>query len=137
MKKEFITGLVLVTLLFGAAGAYAIETLPTTCAIRANTGITECDDLGSSCDLTSETSPCGICCVVGTVYYVVNWVFTVLVIVAVVFVITGAIKILTSKGDTTAYGEGQNYILYAAIGLAVALMARAVPAIVKFVIKPV
>ena len=137
MKKEFTTGLVLAILLFGAAGAYALDTLPTECAIRATTGISECDDsLGISCDMTDESIPCGLCCVVGTVYYVINWIFTGLVVAAVVFVILGAIKILSAAGNTDTYSAGQKYVITAAIALAVALLAKAVPALVKFVIKP-
>jgi len=41
---------------------------------------------------------------------------------------------LMSAGDTTKVSSGRNYIMYAAIGLIVGFLAKAIPAIVKLAV---
>lgn len=51
--------------------------------------------------------------------------------IAVIVIIVGAIRYVTSSGDQTAVTSAKNTILFAVIGLVIALMAYA---IVKFVV---
>jgi hypothetical protein len=61
----------------------------------------------------------------------VDWIFVVLVVLAVVFTILGAFNIIMSQGDPGKVDSGRNYIMFAAIGLIAAFIARAIPSIVK------
>ncbi|HVE80554.1 MAG TPA: pilin [Candidatus Dormibacteraeota bacterium] len=53
-------------------------------------------------------------------------------IVAIAFIVIGGIKYITSTGDPTRIANAKNTILYAIIGLIVAIIARA---IIGFVIQ--
>lgn len=66
-----------------------------------------------------------------TVTNVINILFYVIGIIAVIMIIIGGIKYVTSNGDSSSISSAKNTILYAVIGLVVALMAYA---IVNFVI---
>ena len=48
-----------------------------------------------------------------------------------VMVILGAFTLTTAAGSPEKINKGKDYILYAAIGLIVALLAKAVPALIK------
>lgn len=82
----------------------------------------------------SPTTKWGLFCLINTINAVIDWIFIVLISVVMIFVAIGAFNILTSAGSPDKVASGRNYILYAAIGLLVALLARAVPAIVISVI---
>jgi hypothetical protein len=77
------------------------------------------------------TTKWGLYCLINTINTVVDWVFTVLIVLAVLFTILGAFEILTAGGSPEKVTTGRNYILYAVIGLAVAFIARAIPGIAK------
>ena len=55
---------------------------------------------------------------------IINVLFTVLVVVAVIFIILGAFSLLTAQGDDTKISTGRQKILYAVIAVVVALLAR-------------
>lgn len=78
--------------------------------------------------------PDAICCLFNTVYKVVDWVFTFLLAIAVLFGLLGSYKILTSAGSPEAVEEGKNKITYAVAGLIVALLAKALPSFVKLLV---
>lgn len=133
MKKVLI-GLLIAGVAVGMAlPALAQEEIPTSCTIRAETGIPGCGGAGSSCSFAADNQ-CSLCCAIGSLVYVTNWIFTILVLLTVLLVILGAFYILTSAGDAEKFKQGRNFIMYAAIGLAVALLAKAIPAIVRYVL---
>lgn len=80
------------------------------------------------------TKAWGMCCALNAVYKITNWIFIVLVFLAVIFFLIGAYTLITAAGDPTKVASGRNYILYAIIGLAVAFLARAVPSVAKAII---
>jgi len=57
---------------------------------------------------------------------VINILLTVVGIVAVIMIIVGGIKYITSAGDSSGVSSAKNTILYAVVGLVVALMAFAI-----------
>ena len=77
---------------------------------------------------------CGVCCLLNTLYNITDWIFVILVGLAGVFVIIGAMTLLMSAGDPSKLSSGRSYIMWAAIGLVVGLLARAIPAIVKLAV---
>ncbi len=108
---------------------------------------TDCDGDGSNdvpnttCSPTAATiaSSCatpkwGIICLLNSVVTITNWIFYILVVVTGLLVILGGFTIATAGGDPSKVDSGKNYILYAMVGLAVALLSRAIPAVVKALI---
>ena len=77
------------------------------------------------------TSAWGMISLLNSVGIAVNWIFTILIVIAVLFVLFGAFKILTSGGSAEKINTGRSYILYAIIGLALALLSRAIPSVVS------
>lgn len=63
---------------------------------------------------------------------ILNWIFGVIGIIAVIMVILGGFKLMTSTGDPGRVKKGKDTILYGIIGLVIALLAFA---IVNFVIN--
>ncbi len=61
---------------------------------------------------------------------VLGWVFVLLILLAVVFVIVSAFRYLTAAGDPEKVKKANYTLLYAAIAVAVAILAKAVPLIV-------
>jgi uncharacterized membrane protein len=59
-----------------------------------------------------------------------GWAFYLIIVLAVVFGIVAAYRFLTSSGEQEKIREARNTILYAAIAVAVALLALAVPVVV-------
>jgi len=74
-----------------------------------------------------------ICCLLNTIYNVTDVIFVVLVALATVFVILGAIFLLTAAGAPDRIASGRNYIIYAMVGLAIGFFARAIPGLVKLI----
>jgi len=77
------------------------------------------------------TSEAGILAIVDTI---TNWIFTIFLAAAVIFIIMAAIQFLTSGGDPGKVGSARNSLLYALIGVAVAVMAKALIALVRIIV---
>jgi len=145
MSKKALFVLILVGALVGQV-AFADEKIPTQCTIRraeaVHNAISDCPAHSGpgveTCvyePAEGETAyPCGLCCLMGTVFYVTDLVFIVLIVLVMIFVLLGAFSILTAGGSGDKINKGRDYILWAAIGFAVALLAKAVPGIVKFLL---
>jgi hypothetical protein len=106
--------------------------------VRENTGTCDTTGVTSQCRTTpgTQSSNCytakwGILCLLNTVMTVTDWVFYALIVITAFLVILGGFTIATAGGDPSRVDTGKNYILYAMIGLAVALLSRAIPAMVK------
>ncbi len=110
----------------------AQQTPPDTCTLKRDlttiTGDTVCSN-GASVTVADH----GMCCLMNTLYNITDWIFVILVALVAIFVILGAFQILTAAGAPEKITTGRNYILYAAIGLLVAFLAKAVPGVVKMV----
>ena len=57
---------------------------------------------------------------------ILNWVYAILGIVAVIGIIFGAVVWTTSQGDPAKVKKGRDAVLYAVIGLAIVVMAAAI-----------
>lgn len=87
----------------------------------------------ATCNFVS-TPQCGTCCLINTIYNIVDWAFIVIMAVAVGMIVWAAFLYLTSAGDTTKLGQAKDKVLYAAVGIVVALLAKALPGIVLSVV---
>ncbi|MDD4990429.1 MAG: pilin [Candidatus Pacebacteria bacterium] len=76
----------------------------------------------------------GICCMLNTLYTVTNWVFYIMTIVAVLMIVFGGFTYITAAGDPTKASKGKGILMFAIIGLAIALIAKLIPSLVRFII---
>jgi len=137
--KKILPALVLISFLAVLAVPTIVsaqEGAPEKCTITHDlsdlTGI-DCPTSGD-CPFDSETYDCGMCCVMNSIYTVTDWIFIILVAFAAIMVLFGAFTLLTAAGDPEKVKSGRNYIIYAAAGLAVGLLAKAIPAIVRVIL---
>jgi len=73
-----------------------------------------------------------ICCDAGSVIYnVMNYLFTILLIVAAIFIIIAAFMFVTASGDPDKTKTARNFVLYALIGVLVAFGARGLVELVR------
>lgn len=84
---------------------------------------------GGSCTTDSSATEGKINSTIATVINIFSWIVG---ITAVIMIIIGGFKYITSQGDSANVSGAKNTILYAIIGLVVAAMAQA---IVKFVLN--
>ena len=75
----------------------------------------------------------GMFCLLNTLYSITDWIFVILVGLAGIFVIIGAMTLLMAAGNPEKVTSGRNYILYAAIGLIVGLLAKVIPSLVRMI----
>ena len=128
-----LVGLGLLACTFFVQAATGTEGVLTGCQLTEGAAVVGNCTLDAWCDF--DTTPdCGVCCFLQTLYKITDWIFAILVGLASVFVIIGAMNLLMSAGDPSKVSSGRNYIMYAAIGLIVGFLARAVPAIVKLAV---
>jgi len=138
MNKKILFSLLLVGLLvvqFAPVAVLADEEIPDRCTMRADVNtrlMSSCPIKGDECLFSDDK--CGICCLLSSVLYATDIIFMGLIALVVVFVLLGAFTIVTAGGASEKVNTGRNYILYAGVGLAAALLARAVPALVKYII---
>jgi len=84
--------------------------------------------------VAGRDATCGSCCILDTIYTIVDWVFYIVLAFAIIFVSLGAYYIMSAGGDPGKVNTGRNYILYAIIGLIVGLIAKSMPYIAKSII---
>ncbi len=99
--------------------------------IAAPTAAAAGDCVGSYC--ASSAAKWGMFCLMNTLYSITDWIFVLLVALAGIFIIMGAFTLLIAAGNPEKVTSGRNYILYAAIGLVVGFLARAIPNLVKMI----
>ncbi|MFH0791960.1 MAG: hypothetical protein V1905_01980 [bacterium] len=95
---------------------------------------TSCYISGAATTPTNEKGNWGLYCTMNTINTLVDYIFIFIVTVVMIFVMLGAFSILTAAGDPEKITTGRNYIIYAAVGMAIAFLARAVPALVKAIL---
>ncbi|MFA5249237.1 MAG: hypothetical protein WC397_01715 [Candidatus Paceibacterota bacterium] len=93
-----------------------------------------CGTASGMCYYSETGRNCGVCCVLNTVYVITDWVFAALMLASVVVIVLAGFKMVTAEGSADKVGEARQSIVYAAVGIAVAFLARAVPLAVKFIL---
>ncbi len=133
MKKVFLSFILISLLAVIAVPATVLAQPAESCTLRH-----DLTDFDSACSVglvdEDATGAWGMCCMLDAVYTVVDWIFFGLIAVVALFTILGAFDILTAAGDPEKVSKGRSRIMYAMIGLAIALLSRAVPSLVKALI---
>jgi len=65
---------------------------------------------------------------------IANVIFTVLMVVAVVFILLAAFNYLTAMGSADKVATANRMILYSAVAIAVALLSKALPLVVRSIV---
>ena len=99
--------------------------------------VVDMPDVNSYCVMTNNPisiEDYGQCCLFNSIYVVSNWLTFIIAAIVGLMIIIGAIMIVTAGGTPEKVTAGRNYILYAVIGMVVALFAKAIPSIAKAVL---
>lgn len=125
--KKILLALILFSLVLPAIALAQ----PTACTL-----VEDLTDIDAACisGATVQIADFGACCAVNAIYKVVDFVFVILIGLAIFLFLIGAFMLITAGGNPEKVTSGRNYILYAIVGLAVAMLARAVPAVARLVI---
>ncbi len=108
MKKKIITAALILML-----GAATMTFVGTTLAEAASCGsASECINQGMTASGTSSTP--------------IGWAFWLLIMISVIMVVIGGFKYVTSQGNQQQLKSAKDTILYAIVGLVVAISARAI-----------
>jgi hypothetical protein len=75
-----------------------------------------------------------ICCLINTLYNVRDWLFTILLTVAAIFIIIAGYNFVTAGGDPTKITAARNFVLYALIGVLVAIASTGMIELVKKIV---
>jgi hypothetical protein len=59
-----------------------------------------------------------------------GWAFAFLVVIAILFILWAAFNYLTAQGDPEKVGKANQALLFSAVAIAVAILAKAIPALV-------
>lgn len=110
-------------------------TAPTGCTMKRDITIGGTIGTCTNGATYSIDGPSSICCVLNTMYNITDWIFVLLVGIASIFIIIGAMNLVMAAGSADKIKSGRDYIMYAAIGLFVAFIARAIPGLVLMIIK--
>lgn len=65
---------------------------------------------------------------------IINWAFAILIVVSIIFLILGAYNFVTAAGSAEKVAAGKQSIMWALVGVAIALLARGLVALVRTVI---
>lgn len=100
--------------------------------MEAGSGVGQCPD--GAVVAAKAVPEWGLCCMINTINSVTSWAFYILMLVSVVFIIIGGFTFVTAGGDPEKAGKGKSYIVYAVIGVVIGMLARIIPALVKFIV---
>ena len=67
---------------------------------------------------------------------VTNWIFAVFVAIAVIYIVLAAFQFVTGGGKPEEISMARQKLIYAAIGIAIALLARAIPVVIRNIVAP-
>ena len=91
-------------------------------------------DTAIACEFASTTLDCAMCCTVNTILKTTNWIFIGVMATSAVVAILGGYFIVTAGGNAEQVTKGRDYIKNSIIGLLIALLANAIPAVVRNVL---
>ncbi len=131
-KIVLATGLLAVQLFVIPALALADPSAPVVPPATPTTAANPCTDGvgGVECPKAFDKTT-GPDYFVGLINLVANWMFTILLVVAVVFIVWAAYSYLTSSGDSEKVSAAHKALLYAAVAVAVGVLARGFVYIVR------
>jgi len=67
---------------------------------------------------------------------IVDWLFSILLIIAVIWLIVAGYYFITAQGDPERIAKARNMVLYALIGVLIAFLARGLVLLVERIVGP-
>jgi len=64
-----------------------------------------------------------------------DWLFVILVVISVIFIVLAGLQFITGGGDPTAVSAARTKLIWAAVGIGVALLARGLPPAIDNLIR--
>ena len=110
MKKIFAVSLLSLVLALAMAGQASAIAVPET---TIPTGITTAQEI------------------IDALRTLTDWLFVILVVIAVIFIILAGLQFITGGGDPAAISAARTKLIWAAVGIGVALLSRGLPAAVQ------
>jgi len=102
------------------------------CTISGGSQATTCiQKYGGSCCPGSSQS-WAMFCLFNTIYNITETIFIILMAIVGIFGVSGGFLIITSAGNPTKFQKGKNFIIFSLIGLALALLAKFFPSVIRF-----
>ena len=133
--------------IFGIQGAQAVTKpgIEGTIPLQVDLGIgetcfssDECGGAGAVCHKTDKycyfplgEGPQGIGEILQIITTIGNWIFGIFMAISVIFILWGAFEFVTGGGDPEKVSSAKKRLLYAAIGIALALLANGVDDILR------
>jgi hypothetical protein len=77
----------------------------------------------------------GMVCLLNTIHSLANWLFYIMLVISVFLVCLAGFYHMTAFGDPQKAGTSRNMVLFALIGLILALVSRIIPAMVQFAVS--
>ena len=136
--KKIIPGLVLISLLaFWAVPVITnAQTMVDTCTIRSSrtASMSDCSTTAAVGHKISYEDY-AFCCLMDRIYMITDWIFIILIALAIIFVLYGGFLIIAAGGSEERVLKGRTFIMWALVGFAVAILARALPNIAYYFVK--
>jgi len=135
--KKILLAIALISFLAVLAGpVITLATLPAPvegCTIRRAIVVPGliCPAVGAFCRYDSVVYNCVACCLLDKIYTFTYWFFAIAIALAIIFALWGGFLLMTAAGEAEKVATGRKWIMWAIIGIAIALIARAIPAIVR------
>ena len=81
-----------------------------------------------------EVSNWAAYCTIDTIYTVTDWAFWIMIILAVLMFVIGGGVFVMSAGNPERAARGKKIVIYGIIGVVIALLAKLIPAVARFLI---
>lgn len=116
MKKIFAVSLLALLVAVTAGSVASAQTVPLPPTVFGRTGIA-----------TGITQPAQF---VEIIQDLTDWLFIILLVISVIMIVLAGLQFITGGGDPTAVSQARTKLIWAAVGIGVALLARGLPAAV-------
>lgn len=67
---------------------------------------------------------------------ITNWLFAILIVIAVLFLIVAALQYVTAQGDPEKIKSANSKVLYALLGVVVGILARGLVSFIETIVRP-
>ena len=144
--KKILIAILLIGFFASLTGAVFAGPPPSVegCVLRNNLTGPDWEARGLICTAAGPATPCMFqtigqtcttCCLIDKIYVWTGWVFTLIIALSILFALWGGFMLMTAAGEPEKVATGRKWITWAMIGIAVALVARAIPFLVAQLIS--
>lgn len=135
MKKIFAFLFLMSILVVPVLGYAADETAKPAdfpCVIKNTEAIKVYEGCGES---VTDPGSIAACCLIDKILTVGNWIFTALLVIAIIVILIAAFQFVTASGDPDKVKNARNTIFFALIGVAIGFLAKIIVKVVASVIS--